>query len=248
MQEIQTYIEIVYHFRGTDMKLKSILLASAFALIAPTFAMAQEVSTSATLGAATDYIFRGVSQTNNKPELFGSLDASTDKFYVGTSFENIDFGTKANFEADLYAGFKPVMGPVTFDLGFLYYMYPQETSFNTLEYMGKATYGLPLDMTLSGAVYYSPEVGKGGSDSLYKELTFSAPLGHAKEGRPFGLSVGASYGSMASTTATDYNNWKVSLAATTEKGLVFEVGYSDSDFANAHLGDARGYALIKKTF
>jgi uncharacterized protein (TIGR02001 family) len=229
------------------MKIKSILLASAFALIAPSFAMAQEVETSANFGAASDYIFRGVSQTGGAGQFFGGIDASAGKFYVGTWASNVDFGSEAGAEVDFYAGFKPSLGPVDFDFGALAYLYPQEGDLNTIEYKAAATYGLPANISLTGSLYYSPEVGKGGPDSLYKEVAISAPLGKEVEGRPFGLSLGASYGSM-SITGGDYDNWKLSMTAATEKGFAIEVGYTDTNLKNNDNADGRGYILVKKSF
>ncbi len=229
------------------MKIKSILLASAFALIAPSFAMAQESNLSVNFGAASDYIFRGVSQTNNKFQVFGGADYARDKYYFGTWASNVDFGGKAEYEIDLYAGFKPSLGPVDFDFGALMYIYPQEGSLDTVEYKVAATYGLPGDVALTGSMFYSPEVGKNGPDSLYKEVGISAPLAAASDSMPFGLSVGASYGSM-SITGGDYDNWKLALTAATEKGFAVEVGYTDTNLKNNNNADGRGYISLKKTF
>lgn len=233
------------------MKIKALLLASAVALGASSFASAQEVTTSINFGIASDYIFRGVSQTLNTHQYFGGFDASAGKFYVGAWASNVDFGTKANSEVDLYAGFKPSLGPVTFDLGALIYMYPQENNFNTVEYKAAATYGLPMDMSLTGSLYYSPEVGKGGPDSLYKEVSLAAPLGDAKAG-PFSLGLTGTYGSMATSTG-DWDNWKLALAATSESGWAIEGGYTDTNVGTGHFitqkyADGRGYISLKKTF
>ena len=229
------------------MKIKSILLASAFALIAPSFAMAQESNLSVNFGAASDYIFRGVSQTDSKFQVFGGADYARDKFYVGTWASNVDFGGVAEYEVDLYAGFKPSLGAVDFDFGALMYLYPQQGGLNTVEYKAAATYGLPGDVALTGSLFYSPEVGKNGPDSLYKEVAISAPLSTAGEGKPFGLSLGAAYGNM-SVTGGDYDNWKVSMTAATEKGLALELGYTDTNLSNNNSADGRGYIALKKSF
>src|SRR5436853_6761696 len=75
-------------------------------------------------GGATDYIFRGVSQTNNQPEVFAGADVTLGKIgYAGTWVSNVDFSPfaggpdSADTEYDLYAGVKPTLGPVTFDFG-----------------------------------------------------------------------------------------------------------------------------------
>lgn len=53
-------------------------LSVALALVAHGAAAAQDnkLSLSANVGVATDYVFRGVSQTNEDPQIFAGLDAS----------------------------------------------------------------------------------------------------------------------------------------------------------------------------
>src|SRR5262249_12077089 len=75
-----------------------------------------------TVGANNDYRFRGVSQTDNDPSVFGGADLSLGSIgYAGTWVSNVDFGNGTDFEYDLYAGVKPVVGPVTLDLGVIRY-------------------------------------------------------------------------------------------------------------------------------
>lgn len=229
------------------MKIKSILLASVFAIVAPSVAMAQEVETSVNFGVASDYIFRGISQTDSSAQFFGGVDVGAGKFYVGTWASNVDFGGEAKSEFDLYAGFKPSLGAVDFDFGVLAYIYPQERDLDTVEYKAAATYGLPADISITGSLFYSPEVGKNGPDSLYKEVSFAVPLAEAGEGRPFGLGLSAAYGNM-SVTGGDYDNWKIGVAATSAKGFAVEVGYTDTNLKGNNNADGRGYISLKKTF
>ena len=52
-------------------------------------------------------------------------------FYAGVWASNLDFGGDfagndiANIEIDLYAGIKPKTGRITWDLGVIYYAYPE---------------------------------------------------------------------------------------------------------------------------
>ena len=83
-------------------------------------------------GATTDYIFRGVSQNARGATPQGGVDVTYGIAYAGIWGSGIDFGQNpiarygsvAGTEIDLYAGIKPVWGPVTFDLGAIYYVYP----------------------------------------------------------------------------------------------------------------------------
>jgi len=90
------------------------------------------------LGVTSDYIFRGVSQNREKPAFQAGVDFSYGIFYVGAWGSDVNFGLNpdgtsglfnvdgsgiANAEVDFYAGIKPVLGPVTFDIGVIQYTY-----------------------------------------------------------------------------------------------------------------------------
>ncbi|MGD2076651.1 MAG: TorF family putative porin [Gammaproteobacteria bacterium] len=107
------------------MHLSKTLLASA--LLAATGAAQAEVS--ANLGVASNYYFRGVSQTGDAAAVSGGLDYNHDSgFYLGTWASNIDFGddSKADMEIDFYTGFGGDIGAsgFTYDLSGWYYWYP----------------------------------------------------------------------------------------------------------------------------
>lgn len=87
---------------------------------------------SGNVGLFSEYVFRGLEQTNNKPALQGGLDLGHKSgFYVGTWATNIswlsdtDPDVSASLEWDWYGGFKFEL-PAEFeaDLGVLYYWYP----------------------------------------------------------------------------------------------------------------------------
>ena len=81
------------------------------------------------VGIFSQYVFRGVSQTNEKPALQGGLDlAHKSGFYIGTWGSNISWLSDANpavsasLEWDIYGGYKGSL-PADFgyDLGVIYY-------------------------------------------------------------------------------------------------------------------------------
>lgn len=94
------------------------------------------------VGLYSQYIFRGLTQTNRKPALQGGFDYShSSGLYVGTWASNIswlkeNFSTPGNItgqydsggslEWDFYGGFKGNFGKsdFTYDAGILYYWYP----------------------------------------------------------------------------------------------------------------------------
>ena len=84
------------------------------------------------VGLFSQYVFRGLTQTNEKPAVQGGFDLSHKSgFYVGTWASNISWlsdatpSVSASLEWDFYGGYKGSL-PADFgyDLGALYYWYP----------------------------------------------------------------------------------------------------------------------------
>lgn len=230
------------------MKFKSLLLATAL-VVAPQFAAAEEATTSVYIGAVSDYVWRGVSQANENPSVYAGVDLTSGPFYVGAWAGSVDWdtaGDTANLETDIYASYKPTLGPVALEFGVLGYLYPQATDLNVWEGKIGASFAAKSGVSVGAALYYSPEVGKDGPSSLYSEATLGVPL-PAKVG-PFGLGLSGAIGFYDyDDTYEDYTNYKLALTASTEKGWAVEVGYTDTDTTGA-LYEGRGYIGLKKTF
>jgi uncharacterized protein (TIGR02001 family) len=138
--------------KGMIMFKKSIKAgALAVALALPGFAFgqaapapadakpAEEVSPhafTANVGLYSQYIFRGLSQTNGRPAIQGGFDYTFNfgpaSVYVGSWNSNVSWLTdggqysSSSLESDLYGGFKGNFGEsdFTWDAGFLQYFYP----------------------------------------------------------------------------------------------------------------------------
>jgi uncharacterized protein (TIGR02001 family) len=123
------------------------------------------------IGGTTDYVFRGFSQNAEDPALQGGVDMTYGIFYAGVWSSMVNFGTNTfgedvvHAEVDIYAGIKPVWGPLTFDFGVIYYAYPganeeNVTPWNEQNYveLKAGVSGSPFkNMTLGTTVFYSPE-------------------------------------------------------------------------------------------
>jgi len=110
--------------------------SAAYAQTAP--APAPEVSPiTANVTVASSYVYRGLTQTNNKPAIQGGFDyAHESGFYIGNWNSNISWisdgypgttpSTTAPIEMDFYAGIKKELIGEGFvsDLGVLQYYYP----------------------------------------------------------------------------------------------------------------------------
>jgi hypothetical protein len=76
-----------------------------------------------------NYLFRGVSQSNNKPSVTAYFEPRYNvnkdlQLYIGTSASSISFANRAALEIDGYFGIRPTFGAAAFDFGFWYYGYP----------------------------------------------------------------------------------------------------------------------------
>jgi uncharacterized protein (TIGR02001 family) len=80
---------------------------------------------SATVTGVSDYLFNGVSQTQEDPAIQGSLDWAHDNgWYAGVWGSNVDFGEDTDVEADLYVGFyQDLNDSMNMDLGVAQYTY-----------------------------------------------------------------------------------------------------------------------------
>jgi len=82
---------------------------------------------SANIGVASNYYFRGITQTDDSAAVSGGIDYAHDSgFYLGTWMSNVDFGGKEDVEVDGYAGFGGDIGDtgLAYDISGWYYWYP----------------------------------------------------------------------------------------------------------------------------
>ena len=76
-----------------------------------------------TLSAATDYVFRGISQSAEDPAVFAAVSVNYQGFYAGAGTENVDF-PGIDQEYDLWVGYVFDLGPATsLDVGVVRYGY-----------------------------------------------------------------------------------------------------------------------------
>ena len=84
---------------------------------------------------ASDYIFRGISQSNHQPSASAYFESRYNvnpdwQLYLGMAGASISLPNRAAAEVDFYAGVRPTFGKLALDLGALYYYYPGGQCFN----------------------------------------------------------------------------------------------------------------------
>lgn len=227
----------------------------------------RKLSWSVTLGATSDYVFRGISLNDEKPAAQGSFDIEYGKFYAGVWGSNLPSEDSLGpAEIDVYAGFKPELGKVTFDLGLIGYLYPGE-KFDEFGEAGRAEY-LELkagastepfkDASLGVTVYYSPDYQfdlgealavEGTAGYTFRQIgvfvpTLSGTLGwQYVEDDDFNDANGGS-------PDDDYIFWNVGIALAVEEKFTIDLRYWDTDIKNDDvegLADSRFVASVKVT-
>jgi uncharacterized protein (TIGR02001 family) len=146
------------------LKSGGVALCSAYLLsTGAVAAAAQEVELTGNVSLASDYAFRGISQTLEEPAVQGGLDvAGPAGVYVGAWGSSVNFGEelpRAQLELDVYGGIAPSVAGFDLDLGALYYLYPGSKSDNNYDfyelYGGVGRTLGPVGLGVSAA--YSPE-------------------------------------------------------------------------------------------
>jgi uncharacterized protein (TIGR02001 family) len=139
------------------------------------------------IGVTSDYVFRGISQTDNDPTIQGGIDVAYGILYAGWWASGVEFDAAFNdatVEMDWYGGIKPTWGPATFDFGVIYYTYPGEgfivpvvgPDLNYVELKAGVSGNIHKDWLVGGTIYFSPdyfgETGNVWTFEGYTGLTF----------------------------------------------------------------------------
>ncbi|TQV70758.1 hypothetical protein FKG94_20750 [Exilibacterium tricleocarpae] len=152
-------------------------LAAGIALVSGA-AVSQAVEITGNVTLATDYVFRGVSQTNEKGAIQGGFDADFGNgFYLGTWASNVDFGSEVTTEMDFYGGYGFELSEnVALDFSYIYFMYPgDEAALNYQEFVvGLSAYDFEFSV-----VYSDEYFGDGGPDAFVLSAGYSFSLSEA---------------------------------------------------------------------
>lgn len=195
---------------------------------------------SACVTFATQYRFRGVTQTDEEPTVQGGIDYSHDSgVYFGIWGSNVDFNDsdEAHMELDVFGGYKYQLDCLTIDLGAIAYIYPGAASsldYDFVEVLLAVSYDFDKLFSLTGSLNYSPDYFGSSGHSFYPKLAVSVPLFCQ-------LSLGAHVGYQAiehnqAFGLPDYFDWGVFVELEVLE-LTFKLEYIDTDISSADCPD-----------
>ncbi len=177
---------------------------------------------SANVGLTSNYVFRGLTQTDNGPAIQGGFDYSHESgVYLGVWGSNVTgYGPDNSVELDLYGGWGTSLAGFDIDLGYLRYQYPKtdNSDNNTDEFHIGASRDFGM-LSAGYTFYYSPDffgAGKG----YYHDFAVDVPL-------PADFSVGLHYGFTRVDDGDDYDDYSISVGKSFG-GFDFSVGYTNT--------------------
>ena len=193
---------------------KLLLLVSLISL--PTFA-----SVSANVSFASDYIWRGMTQTDG-PAISGGFDFEDESgFYAGIWGSNVNFNDGTGSELDYYFGYGFDLGSLGVDLGYVAFDYPKNTTGLDFE---EVVVGLSLgDLGLTFAL------GQSGAPD-YTEISYAlGALGFSYgEYDDYGDNIAISYGFSCGNydCGLTYSDFEDNGYGADENSFVFSVSAS----------------------
>lgn len=192
----------------------SLLAVSGFAI---TEAKAEEAAASphtfsANTTLTTNYVFRGITQSDEGPAIQGGFDyAHESGVYLGVWGSSIDL-PQAETELDVYGGISGSIDKFVWDVGALYYYYPGDNAdYDFWEAALSVGYDFDL-FSVSLGLNYSPEFFANSGNAYYYAAYLDVPL-------PYDLSLSAHVGRQtiddeAAFGSPDYTDWAVGLGYT----------------------------------
>ena len=192
-------------------------------------------------GLATDYVFRGLDQSDGRGQAFAEADLCNKDLYAGAFTSNVNFARlgdpRADQEVDLYGGWRPQFRGYDLDLGVIYYGYLDQARGAHDDYAeASARIGRSIG-PISGAisVHYAPEFRGHAGAGWYTEATASYTVSPS-------VTASALVGRQTIEHAGDYTAWSVGGTWSFAPHLGLDLRYWDT---GAHrYGEPYGSKLV----
>jgi uncharacterized protein (TIGR02001 family) len=185
----------------------------------------------------SDYVFRGVSQTNAEPAIQAGFEFSADGWYAGAWGSSISWLSdlsavgaeiSSNVEIDLYGGYRGRFSDeVSFDVGVIGYWYPGDfpSGFNEADTaelyfgVGLGIFSAKYSYALTDLFGYADSDGSG-------YLDLSANWGFADT---WTLNLHAGRQWIESNEDFEYSDWKLGVTKGFSNGFSLALAYTDTN-------------------
>ncbi|MEL0585693.1 MAG: TorF family putative porin [Candidatus Thiodiazotropha sp. (ex. Lucinoma kazani)] len=225
------------------MKMNPIALACGVAMLGLSSVAAAEVSTN--IGVTSNYIWRGLTQSENSTSFSGGFDWSGESgLYAGTWLAE----AWDDFELDLYGGYAGEVGDFGYDAGLIYYVYSSDADSNFAELYVNGSWqflsaGLAYTLSAEDAVEAVEE-----DIYYYLGASFELPQDFS-----IGLTVGfAEPDGDGDDDAEDYTHYQLDLTKATGDFGDVTMSLSDTDLdgtdAAGEDADMRFFISWNKSF
>jgi len=223
------------------------VMAALIGLGLSSHAQAQDGEIAWNVAVGSDYVFRGVSQTEEEAAISGGVDLTSGAFYAGAWASNVAFpgDPDTNAEIDVYAGVRPEFAGWTWDIGAVGYFYagqPDGADYTYVEAKVAASRAFG-PATLGAAVYYSPDFfGAAEDEATYVEI--NGAVSPADK-----WTISGALGRQFLSSEFDYTTWNIGVARQLTDNLTLDVRYHDTeehDFGDIY--GSRAVASLKAVF
>lgn len=213
----------------------------------------------------TDYILRGISQTNRKPAVQGYFEGRFNindmiQLYAGVWGSNLaDY--IANAEFDISGGARFTYGNFGLDVGFVYYEYPDAVPITAIvppggwgyasfgEFYAKPSYKFNDWLTVGGSVIGGDNFNNTGLTAIYYTGNMTITLPQFLPAG-FGAGISAEIGRQTFEGAVgipDYTQWNAGVFFT-YKAATLDLRYYDTDQNTAFCLSPTGSVMCDATF
>ena len=220
-----------------------------------------QAGSSGNLALTSDYVFRGISQSNQHPALQAGIEQAADNgLYVGAWGSNVSWladtsssaaPISSSLELDAYAGWRGTLSPtVSVDVGAQYYAYPGHfpSGFNradTLELYAGVTLAASKRVNLSAKYSLATTDLFGYADSHgsgYLDLSATFAVD-----QHWSLAAHAGKQWISHNTAFAYRDWKLGITRNFANGVALGLAYTGTDADNALYTNPYGHTLARDT-
>lgn len=227
--------------------LPAVALLLAAAAVTPAAAEDGGWDLSGNVAITSDYVFRGVSQTEEEAAIQAGADLTNGTFYAGVWASNVSFpgDPDTNAEIDLYGGFKPQAAGWTVDIGAIAYLYANQPSGADYDYV-EAKLGASRSSgpwSYGATVYWSPDFFGAAED----EATYvQADLAYKPADK---WTISGAVGRQWVSSNFDYTTWNAGVAYAFTDHIALDVRYYDTgEHGFGEIYGARGVATLKAVF